>query len=85
MAAKGLRLVGFPLDSEWAWPRPGVLGLAWAQGAPAHSRHGVSAPAPLCAGPGYRFRGFLSGWVGVPGPCQREPPPESLALLSEFQ
>lgn len=23
------------------------------------------------------------GWV--PGPCQREPPPESLALLSEFQ
>lgn len=79
VAAKGLR--GFHWALTGSSHAPGVLGLA--RGTPTHSRHGVSAPAPLRAGPGHRFRGSFSGWVGVPGPCQREPPLESLALLPQ--
>lgn len=78
---KAYGLWGFHWAQTGLSHAPGVLGLARAWDTPTHSRHGVSAPAPLRAGPGHRFRGSLSGWVGVPGPCQREPPLESLAPL----
>lgn len=52
-----VRLATPPVCSDWRG-----LGVP-----PTPSSHGVSAPAPLRAGPGHRFRGSLRGGLGCRG------------------